>query len=85
MEESMKKALIKRAAGYIQKEISEEYIEQEGKMKLVKRKVVTKDIPPDLEALKIILSEKSDYSALSDEELESELENLKREISGSIN
>ena len=30
MEESMKKALIKRAAGYIQKEISEEYIEQEG-------------------------------------------------------
>ncbi len=85
MEESMKKALIKRAAGYIQKEISEEYIEQEGKMKLVKRKVVTKDIPPDLEALKIILSEKSDYSALSDEELESELENLKREISGAIN
>ena len=81
----MKKALIKRAAGYIQKEISEEYIEQEGKMKLVKRKVVTKDIPPDLEALKIILSEKSDYSALSDEELESELENLKREISGAIN
>ncbi len=85
MDETLKKALLKRAVGYIQKEIAEEYTSQDGKLILIKRKVTTKDIPPDLDALKIILNEKKDYSSLSDEDLQAEWEKVKREIEDSNN
>lgn len=67
--ESMEEALIRKAIGYDVQEITEEYsLENE----LVKRKVTTKHMPPDMSALKTLIelkSEEGDLSKMSDEEL----------------
>ncbi len=67
--ESMEEALIRNAIGYDVQEITEEYsLENE----LVKRKVTTKHMPPDMSALKTLIelkSEEGDLSKMSDEEL----------------
>ncbi len=65
----MEEALIRKAIGYDVQEITEEYsLENE----LVKRKVTTKHMPPDMSALKTLIelkSEEGDLSKMSDEEL----------------
>lgn len=74
--DGVKSALEKRALGYDSTEITEEYSEKEdGELRMIKRKVVQKNVPPDVSALKLLfeLSEKTcDLSSLSDEELERE-------------
>ena len=79
MEEKTKKeielALIKRAVGYDAKEIVEEFSQsEEGEERLCKRKVTTKNFPPDVTAAKLLLDMEGedDISSLSDEELEAE-------------
>lgn len=67
--------LQKRAAGYVATETQEEYAVSEGEMTLVKRKVVQKDVPPDVAALKLLLD-----SRPSDEVSREELERERREL-----
>lgn len=45
----------------------------DGELKLVKRKVTKRDIPPDIKAVKLLLDGKEE---LSDEELEEEKQKL---------
>lgn len=67
----VKDAVLKVALGYSLEEVTEEYDARDGELKLVKRKETRKDVPPDLKAMQLLLSE-DDYSALSDEELQAE-------------
>ncbi len=73
-----KDALIKKALGYDATEIVEEYVSgEEGEIKLTKKKVTKKNVPPDITALKILMenNEKS-VESLTDEELENEKKRL---------
>ena len=49
---------------------------QDGELKLVKRKVTRRDIPPDIKAVKMLLDGRRDENDLSDEELTAEREKL---------
>lgn len=79
-------ALVKKALGYDYKEVVEEYVSgDDGQVKLTKKKVTKKNVPPDITALKILLEENVPIERLSDEELAKEkqrllklLENLNR-------
>ncbi len=53
----------------------EEYVLTDGEYKLVKRKVTTREIPPDIKAVKLLLDGGGDEH-LSDEELEEEKQKL---------
>ncbi|MGN0822794.1 MAG: hypothetical protein ACI4NG_03380 [Candidatus Gallimonas sp.] len=74
-DERVKRALEKVALGYSLEEVTEEYGVEDGELKLLKRREIKKEIPPDLKAVKLLLEEK-DYAAMSDEELESEKRRL---------
>lgn len=77
--EKVKEALIKRAVGYEAQEITEEYTDDgDGGVKMVKRKVVSKNVPPDVSAVKLLveLSGEEEVKSLSDEELEKEKQRL---------
>ena len=70
-------ALIKKAIGYDTKEIVEEYaLDDDGEIKLSKKKVTIKSVPPDVSALKMLLERAEPLSAYTDEELEAEKERL---------
>ena len=72
-QEKINDALLKVALGGSIAEVTEEYAEVDGALKLTKRKKTKRDVPPDLKALQLLLSENgTDYSAMSDEELERE-------------
>lgn len=72
-EEKIKSALIKCATGLKAKEVVEEFCVQDGELKLVKRKVTKREIPPDIKAMKMLLE---DGEEVSDNELLAERENL---------
>ncbi len=80
--ERSRDALRKKALGYTTKEVVEEYGSVDGELSLVKRKVTTKDVPPDLSAIKayIELSDGDGYSEMSVEDLERERERLIGEL-----
>ncbi len=72
-EGKLEDALLKVALGFQLSEVTEEYVEVDGELKLTKRKKTKKDIPPDLRAVQMLLSgEEGGYASLSDEELEKE-------------
>ena len=77
-EKEIKKALIKRASGYDASEVIEEYgTDNDGEVKLLKKKVTHKNVPPDVTALKILLEGESvPIAQMSDEELQLEKERL---------
>ncbi len=76
-EEKLEDALLKVALGYQLAEVTEEYAEVNGELKLTKRKKTKKDVPPDLKAVQLLLSGGSEeYGGLSDEELEMEKQRL---------
>ena len=78
-------ALLKVALGCSVAEVTEEYAEVDGKLKLLKRKKTKKDIPPDLKAVQLILEKREncgDVSAMSDEELEKEKQRLLKLLQG---
>lgn len=87
-QDKVKDAVLKVALGFSLEEVTEEYDARDGELKLVKRKETRKDVPPDLKAMKLLLSEQ-DYSVLSDEELETEknrlINQLKEENQNGIN
>ena len=68
-------ALVKKAIGLETVETVEEFAETDGEVKLLKRKVTTKSVPPDVSAVKLLLemqSEERDIVDMTDEELEKE-------------
>ena len=73
-EEKIGEALLKVALGYQVAEVTEEYAEVDGKLKLTKRKKTKKDVPPDLKAVQLLLASDGDggVGPLSDEDLETE-------------
>ncbi len=81
-EEKISDALLKVALGYQVAEVTEEYAEVDGELKLTKRKKTKKDIPPDLKAVQLLLSSENDgnYSGWSDERLQEEKERLLKEL-----
>lgn len=78
----VKDALKKCAVGFDASEVVEEFTVEDGELKLVKRKVTRRDIPPDIKAVKMLM-DGDEVSSLSDGELEEErrklLESLKEE------
>lgn len=85
-EKQLEEALVKRAVGYEIEEVIEEFSVDENKVQnLVKKKRSTKHFPPDISAIKILLSyygEKTfdELNGLSDEELLAERDKLLKEI-----
>ena len=75
-EEKLKTALLKKALGYEAKETIEEYVSEEGEIRLTKKKVTKKNVPPDITAIKLLLGEQTPLQEMSDEELLAERERL---------
>ncbi|MCD8040524.1 MAG: hypothetical protein LUF82_03305 [Clostridia bacterium] len=75
-DEGLKVALLKCAVGFDTSEVVEEYTVDNGEMKLVKRKVTKRDVPPDIKAVKLILDGEADVHDMSDEELLKQREKL---------
>lgn len=70
----LEQALIKKALGYDTQEVVEEYVgDEEGKVKLTKKKVTIKNVAPDMTALKLLLEESQKQVAdMTDAELHEE-------------
>ena len=78
--EKIEKSLIKKALGYQYKEIIEEYSIGEDGEKLSKKKITTKDVPPDISAVKLLLDSlnvatSDNFENMSDDELRQEIKN----------
>jgi len=85
--EKLGKALMKVALGFQVAEVTEEFAEVDGQLKLTKRKKTKKDVPPDLKAMQLLLAEQgleSDFSKMTDEELQAEKERLLYDLKISI-
>lgn len=81
--ESILATLYKKAMGYTVEEIVEEYSGDEKGGELIKRKITTKPLPPDITALKAYLEmteSDNSYHNMSDEDLERERLRLIEEI-----
>ena len=80
-QEKLSDALLKVALGFQVAEVTEEYAEVDGELKLTKRRRTKKDVPPDLKAVQLLLAEESStYLSMSDEELLQEKERLMLEL-----
>ena len=81
-EEQINDALLKVALGYQVAEVTEEYAEIDGELKLTKRKKTKKDVPPDLKAVQMLLAvgEGTEYGGWTDEQLETERKRLLEEL-----
>lgn len=73
--ENVREALTKCAVGLSASEVIEEFAVEDGELKLVKKKVTRREIPPDIKAVKMLLDSESTVGA-TDEELAAERENL---------
>ena len=76
--DKLEDALLKVALGFQVAEVTEEFAEVNGELKLTKRKRIKKDVPPDLKAVQLLLGENggAGVEALSDDELEAERKRL---------
>lgn len=75
--------LLDRAMGYTVEEIVEEYGGDEKNGELLKKKITTKPVPPDVNALKTYLElnkNNAEFENLTDEELEEEKQRLIRSL-----
>lgn len=79
MRDDVLDAVLKRACGYEAKEVVEEYSVVDGSLELVKKRITTKDVPPDIAAAKLIF-ESGGVSDLTDEQLEAERIRLIKEL-----
>ena len=68
-------ALKKCAVGLETNEVVEEFGVEDGELKLIKRKVTKRDIPPDIKAVKMLI-DSGGVDGLTIEELEEEKKNL---------
>ncbi len=85
-DEQLSKALLKVALGYKIAEVTEEYADVNGELKLTKRKQTKKDVPPDLKAVQLLLAGESgeEYSTWTDERLEEEKKRLTEQLAVSV-
>lgn len=82
LQSDFKKALVKKALGYDVTETVEEYSGGEDGVKLVKKKVTKKNVPPDITAIKMLLEEgDTPVSQMSDQQLEEEKQRLLKLLS----
>ncbi len=84
--DKLTKTLLKKAMGYSVDEIVEEYVNDENELKLVKKKITKKHIPPDINAAKALLEKSNEMNlekikSLSDEELQKLREKVLASIS----
>lgn len=77
MEEDLKSALKKCAVGFGTSETVEEFSVEDGELKLVKKKVTKRDVPPDIKAVRLLM-DGGNLSDMTDEQLEEEKQNLKK-------
>ncbi len=77
--DSVKEALTKCAVGLSASEVIEEFAVEGGELKLVKKKVTRREIPPDIKAVKMLLDSEAGVGA-TDEELAAERENLIKKL-----
>ncbi len=72
--EEFKDALIKKALGYDATETIEEYVSsEEGEIKLLKKKITKKNVPPDITAIKILMEDSNEsVDSMTDEQLVAE-------------
>jgi len=84
--ETITMALLQKALGYEANEVVEEYScdEQSGELKMCKKKITTKQFPPDLDAAQSLLElldfQNQKIQELSDSELEQEKQRLLEEL-----
>jgi len=82
----LRTSILKKALGYDVDEVCEEYALEDDNLKLIKRKVNKKHIPPDYLAFKVLCEyfddAKDDLSSLSDEELDIKIQELITLIKG---
>lgn len=73
-DKEVKAALVKKALGFDATEIVEEYVsDEQGDIRLSRKKVTTKNVPPDVTALKMLLEDDAaPVSKMTDDELEEE-------------
>ena len=87
-ENIIKTTLLKKAKGFVLEEISEEYSKDENgnALKLVKRKVTSKEVAPDVNAIKVLIEmsklNESSYKTMTDEELIKEKDRLIKLLEG---
>lgn len=75
--DEIKEALYKKALGYDATETVEEYVEGDDGVKLAKKKITKKNVPPDITAIKILLTgDDKPIEEMTDEELVKEKERL---------
>ena len=72
-------AVVKRAKGYEATETVEEYAIVDGALELVKKRITTKDVPPDIAAAKLIFDD-SPFDNMTDDELRAEKNRLLEEL-----
>ncbi len=74
----LRKALVKKALGYETVEVIEEYVSnEEGEVRLAKKKITKKDVPPDITALKMLVEQAvTPLESMTDQELEQEKQRL---------
>ena len=71
----MEKILTKKAKGYTVKEKTDEYVVVDGVLTLNKRKIVTKNVAPDISAVKALIeldATADKVEKLTDEQLQAE-------------
>ncbi len=72
-DDALKTALMRCATGLSASETVEEFTVENGELKLVKKKVTKREIPPDIKAVKLLMDGGGE---LTDEELEAEKQKL---------
>ena len=77
----LEEALFRRATGYEATETVEEFAECDGEIRLIKRKVSKKNVPPDVAAAKIIMEgDNRPLTELTDEQLQAEKLRLLKQL-----
>lgn len=71
----IREVLKKCAVGFDTQEVVEEFTVEDGELKLVKKKVTKRDIPPDIKAVKLLMDEDSCHDLL-DSQLEEERDQI---------
>lgn len=67
--------LLRKAKGFVNEEKTEEFAVVDGELTLVKRKIVTKQVLPDLNAIKALIEldgQQTDVTQMTDEQLRQE-------------